>query len=302
MHIALGPGVDQRTASTHIENLERRLPDGEVLRYLGAAHPHMGHDFHVVTNHRVLCVSSRNEYAVTDDLPLDNVATAYVAQDRDDHVVHIPLKDGEHFLLRPHNGVDGAGNLARAIGSASAAIKDPDSGQQPLTPEDRPGPTLLDETGIDYLHIVIPRDEVEEGRTEPTLTVLAPLIQSRQSARTFLERVTIQFDGYNDTTAELFEITEVRNYVQQLDGRFPYWLYFLDKRTSSFDVIWRCFMPPSLTPQGQAEHFPRHLDPLLRNWWTPAMDAICGFVDMTEQEYNDLCERYALYFQGKRDF
>jgi hypothetical protein len=149
---------------------------------------------------------------------------------------------------------------------------------------------------------VIPRDEVEGRDIQPTLQVLAPLIQSRRTARAFMERVCVAFDGYNDTTAELFEIPEVREYVHELDSRFPYWLYFLDKRTHSFDAMWRCFMPPHLTPQAQREKFPRRLDSLLRNWWAPAMDTVCDFAGVTEQEHHDLCERYALYFQGRRDF
>ena len=45
-----------------------------------------------------------------------------------------------------------------------------------------------------------------------------------------------------------------------------------------------------------------HLDPLLRNWWGPAMGAICEFIDASEGEHSDLTDRYVLYFQGKRDY
>ncbi len=61
-------------------------------------------------------------------------------------------------------------------------------------------------------------------------------------------------------------------------------------------------MPPHLTPQAQVEHFPVHLDPLLRNWWGPAMGAICEFIDASEGEHSDLTDRYVLYFQGKRGY
>jgi hypothetical protein len=41
---------------------------------------------------------------------------------------------------------------------------------------------------------------------------------------------------------------------------------------------------------------------LLRNWWTPAMDAICEFVGMSEHDHYDLCDRYSRYVQGERRF
>lgn len=165
-------------------------------------------------------------------------------------------------------------------------------------PEDRPGPTLLEESGIDYLQIVVPRKEVEEGDILPTLGMLAPLIQSRRTARTFMERVAIYVAGYDDVNWELFEIDAVRDFVHRLDQRFPYWLYFLDKRTGSFDAIWRCMMPPFLTPEAQQRILPTHLEPALRNWWTPATDTVAEFAGLSADEHYALCERYADYLQG----
>lgn len=301
MSITLGVDLDAARANVHLWNLARRLPQDEELRYLGGAHPHLRYDLYAVTNERVLGLSSGHDYRIDEEFPISKVVSTYVQEDQSGHCVHVPLNDDGHWLLRPHNSVDAAGDLARAIHAAAARKRDDDP-RQVLRPEDRCDTTILEQAGLDYLQIIVPRDEIEAGDLAPTLSVLAPLLQSKRTAGTFMERVTIAFDGYNDTTWELFEIPEARNYVQALDRRFPYWLYFLDKRTNSFDAIWRCFMPPHLTPEAQAEHFPRHLDPLLRNWWTPAMDSICEFVDMSERDHYSLCERYALYFQGQRDF
>lgn len=301
MTMTLGPGVDRDDANTHIWNLARRLPDHEDVRYLAGAHPQLRHDLYVVTTERVLCVASTRDYAVEGEFALVDVISTYVKEDPSGHAVHVPLKDDGHWLLRPHDSVDGAGDLARAI-HAVAASKNESDDDGALMPQNLYASTLLEEAGLDYLYIVVTRDDIEAGDTSRVLAALAPLLQSQRTARNFMERVCVAFDGYNDTTWELFEIPEVRNYVQALDRRFPYWLYFLDKNTNSFDVIWRCFMPPHLTPQASAVEFPRRLDPLLRNWWTPAMDAICEFVGMSEGEHYNLCERYALYFHGKRDF
>ena len=178
----------------------------------------------------------------------------------------------------------------------------PASGPEPLIPEDEARSTILEQAGFDYLYIVVSRKEIEARD-------LSRALHARPTHPVEANRPQRSWNGSaSPSTAtttppeELFEIPEVRDYVQALDRRFPYWLYFLDKRTSSFDAIWRCFMPPYLTPQAQAEEFPRRLDPLLRNWWTPAMDSVCEFVDMSQRQHYNLCERYALYFQGRRDF
>ena len=300
MNIAVGPGLSRLTALFHAERLSPRLDRDETVLYIGGSHPHMGYDAYVVTTERVLFVATSRGYAITDEFEIKDVQSTYVEQDPYGHTVHVPTADDGHWLLRPHDSPEGAGELARAITSA-AAKKRPDR-PRPLAPEQRPGLSPLEQAGLDYLLLVIPRDEVESRDLAPALSVLEPLIRSRRTARSFMERVCLAIDGYNDTDWELFEIPEVRDYVQKLDAKFPYWLFFLDKRTSSFDAIWRCFMPPFLTAEAQAEEFPRRLDPLLRNWWTPAMDSVCDFVGLRESDHYALCERYALYFQGHRDF
>ena len=156
--------------------------------------------------------------------------------------------------------------------------------------------------GVDHVSIAVPREEVEAGDLSTTLSMLAPLVHSRSTAQNFRERVAIYFDGYNETRDELFEIVEVRNFVQALDARFPYWLYFLDKSAPSFDVIWRCYMPPFLTREAKAREFPERLHELLTKWWIPAMNDVCNFVGMSDDEADALLDRSVLYMQGHRSF
>lgn len=61
-------------------------------------------------------------------------------------------------------------------------------------------------------------------------------------------------------------------------------------------------MPPFLSPEAQVRIFPTDLEPALRNWWTPAMDKVAEFAGLSEAEHYALCERYADYVQGRRDF
>ncbi|GAA2017234.1 hypothetical protein [Nocardioides kribbensis] len=300
MTTTVGSELAGVAAYLHVTQLERRMSEGEELRYVGGAQRMMGYDLHVVTSDRVLCVSSKRDYDVQQQFQVAEVVRAFTADDRGDSIVHVILVDDGHFLMRPHPTAESAGALAQEITRAAAAKHPPR--EDPLMPRDRPGPTLLEQAGFDYLQIVVPREEVEAGDVLTTLGMLAPLIQSRRIARAFMERVAIYVAGYDDVTWELFEIDAVRDFVHSLDERFPYWLYFLDKRTGSFDAIWRCMMPPLLTAEAQQQVFPTHLEPLLRNWWTPAMDRVAEFAGLSEAEHYALCERYADYFQGRRDF
>ncbi len=302
MDLTLGEGVEQEQANEWLWNLARRLTDSERPVFLTRAHPHMSYDLYVITNERFLTVSTRHGYRVQDEFRIDSVKNVYTGESGANRVVHVALKDDGHWIVLPRQEGGDADLLARALYSA-AADKNPASSRNPIMPGDSAGDAdLLERSGLDYLMLVVPRDEVEAGDIEPTLNVLATLLSSERTTRAFMERVAISFDGYNDTTAELFEIEDVRAYVQKLDGRFPYWLYFLDKRTNSFDAIWRCYMPPHLTREAQAREYPKRLEPLLRNWWTPALDAASEYAGLSEKEHYDLCERYSRYFQGERQF
>ena len=143
--------------------------------------------------------------------------------------------------------------------------------------------------------IVVSREEVETQDTFSVLEALSALIQSPAQARSFFEQVEIAFDGYNETREELFEIAEVRNFVQQLDEVFPFWLYFLSKTGTSLQCITYCFLPPFLTKAAKAKIFPERLDDLLTKRWFPAMNQVCEWTGFSEQEIESLTERSAEY-------
>jgi hypothetical protein len=61
-------------------------------------------------------------------------------------------------------------------------------------------------------------------------------------------------------------------------------------------------MPLFLNPMAQLRIFPNHLEPLLGDWWTPAMAKVSEFAGLSEAEHYALCGSYANYFLGRRDF
>ena len=146
--------------------------------------------------------------------------------------------------------------------------------------------------------IVFSREQVEAQDTSSAIEALSALIQSPQQALSFFEQVDVAFDGYNETRDELFEIPQVREFVYLLDGKFPYWLYFLTKTGTGLQCIAYCFLPPFLTPTAKAKHFPERLNDLLTRRWFPAMNQICEWTGFTEQQIESLTNRSVDYLLG----
>jgi hypothetical protein len=161
----------------------------------------------------------------------------------------------------------------------------------------RGGSSLLDlPESADPVIFVVSRDEVEAGDTSVVLGQLRRLVESREVARAFVERVDIAFHGYDDVGWELPEIPEVRDFANQLDDQFPYWLFFMSKRHSGLLCLLYCFLPPSLTAEGRAKHHPPIIERLLVGRWFPAMNHICAYVGYSEEQIERLSERALAYF------
>lgn len=146
--------------------------------------------------------------------------------------------------------------------------------------------------------IVITREEVEAREVSSVLESLYSMIKSPQRALSLFERIDVAFHGYNETTEELFEIENVREYVRTLDEQFPYWLYFLSKSGTGLQCIAHCFLPPFLTPKGKQKYFPERLNDLLTKRWFPAMNQICEWTGFTEDQIESLSDRSVDYFLG----
>ncbi len=147
----------------------------------------------------------------------------------------------------------------------------------------------------DPLCIVVSRENVESANIEPVLEALKSLIKSPQIARANMEKVDIAFDGYNYDNRELDEIEEVRNYVFDLDDKFPYWLFFLSKNLSGLHIILRCSLLPYLTDEAIAEMHPKQIQDLLTKRWLPALYQVSEFAGLSESEDHDLMDRSLTY-------
>lgn len=151
-------------------------------------------------------------------------------------------------------------------------------------------------SGVDFLNIVISRNEIQKQDIDTPMSILQQLISSPIIARYFMERVDIAFDGYNHHHDELWEIPEVRNYVNELDNAFPYWFYFLSKNGGGLYVIVKCFLLPFLTPEGEKEINVPRLEKYFTNRGFPAMNQVCDYTNLSEEANVEMTNRVLNYF------
>src|SRR5688572_23993481 len=98
----------------------------------------------------------------------------------------------------------------------------------------------------DFIFVVVSREDVFTGNLDETLKLLNYLATSPEALTTYRERVEIRFDGFNEDRRELWEIPEVRSFVDRLDEEFPFWLYFLTREGTGLLAVSRCFLLPYL--------------------------------------------------------
>lgn len=154
---------------------------------------------------------------------------------------------------------------------------------------------LLDGVRMYSPVIVISKSEVDSQDTSSVFEALRALIASPDAANQHFESVDIAFHGYNETSEELFEIQEVREFVYALDEQFPYWLFFMDKSALGLQCIAYCFLPPHLTAEAKQRIHPERLNDLLTRRWFPAMNHICEWASFSEEHIELLTERSVKY-------
>ena len=90
---------------------------------------------------------------------------------------------------------------------------------------------------VDKIVLFIPRNVIEANDHSFVLNIFDEVFRNPALIPKFKNQVTIGFDGYDNDPKEVFEITAVRNYIQQLTTKFPYWLYFLSLDDHSLQIM-----------------------------------------------------------------
>jgi hypothetical protein len=138
------------------------------------------------------------------------------------------------------------------------------------------GATALSEA-TDSLIVTVERNDVVRRRIDQTLMTLRGSVERSTRPQDLRGRLQLAFDGYDADRRELWAIPEVREFVNLLDGEFPFWFYFADLRTDFLKVIAFCLCRVSspgpggtaIHPQDFAVFLERHfgaMNQLLEHW------------------------------------
>lgn len=85
---------------------------------------------------------------------------------------------------------------------------------------------------VGQVALMASKEEVEAGNIAGALASLQKLLKPANAWK-FRGRLIFGIRGYDDDPRDLWEIEEVRSWMQKLDREFPYWLYFMDTGPSS---------------------------------------------------------------------
>ena len=83
------------------------------------------------------------------------------------------------------------------------------------------------DTGRCIYYIAITRKQIEAGNIAPALRLLTMLRSNLDSLLLFEKKIDINITGYENDKRDLWDIKEVRNYMELLDRKFPFWFHFL---------------------------------------------------------------------------
>jgi hypothetical protein len=145
-----------------------------------------------------------------------------------------------------------------------------------------------------FFNVVISRQQIESGDVSSVLSVLSELLY-KEAAIHYREMVDVAVQGYDANPRELTELPEVRDFVKKLDEEFPYWCYFLSKRTAGLMFILSCLSTPYRSPEASDPAWRNSIAEYLTQRGLPAMNALCETVECSEPEIVRLTERITNY-------
>jgi len=163
------------------------------------------------------------------------------------------------------------------------------------TPQTRQATRLMD---FDFVVLDFDRGDIEAGDTSDVMAVLKQLLE-RDAATKFCEGVDLCCTGYDSDSRELWEIPEVRAFVQRLDQQFPYWCYFLSRNGEGLLWLTYCLYPLALSQAEKQRLWLPAIRKYIEDRGIPQMTAICRYVGCSDQEAVRLTSGAANYLVNK---
>ena len=154
-------------------------------------------------------------------------------------------------------------------------------------------------TGVDWVGVVVSRQEVDSLDINPALNVLRSLLYDAETVRMFQGQVSLSFHGYDSDPRELYQIPEVRQYLASLDSQFPYWLYFLSTNDDLLKMIAYCLCRTSFIESGSAHPDRADMQTFLLSHFA-AINELFDRYDLNESINDKISDLIADYFYPRK--
>lgn len=157
----------------------------------------------------------------------------------------------------------------------------------------------------DLINITIARSDTEsQDASELAHHLLAEYMCDQATIVANRERLNFAWDGYDRDPRELFEIPEVVAYIEDLNKRWPYALYFLSREGHGLHAMYGCLTGARMVgaPKGRTAQIaidPERRRDLLVNQWLPALAHMCHKAGYGEQAVTAMTDSALDYVTGK---
>ncbi|HRD86650.1 MAG TPA: hypothetical protein PK752_00115 [Accumulibacter sp.] len=141
----------------------------------------------------------------------------------------------------------------------------------------------------DPVILMFSRRQVETLDLAEPLQFLRRLTADRHTALEFSGRLSLVIDGYNDDPRELFEIPDVRAYINGLDQEWRYWFFFLSQADDSIKLLESCLCETIEVVPGVTSVDMEQLESALARHFG-AMNALCEALDVPEEKNEEISE------------
>ncbi len=106
---------------------------------------------------------------------------------------------------------------------------------------------------FDNIVFFIPKEIIEKKDYSFVLSKMDELSKDEFSIRKFKNAISLGFDGYDSDQREVYEIIEIRSYINQVTNEFPYWFYFFNLNDHSLWIIMLALCRYEKSGPGKAE-------------------------------------------------
>lgn len=149
-----------------------------------------------------------------------------------------------------------------------------------------------------FIFIIATKQDIELGNIDFVLDKLDSMLTSKKYLKSFQSKIDISIFGYENDRRELFDIPEVRNWVNKLDKVFPYWFFFLSKKLPSLAFITFALCKYRRVSNKECQLDNKSLGNFITNHFIN-MNKICLRLGFTEKEIRQLSDEIFAYYKGE---